>query len=146
MPLRSDQWTTLLDTIRTGAVHRHTFSSVDLSALNADAFQRAVDYRDLISVEIRVSVVPSSFVTDELIRSCVAKGVRQLWSSGNRNHTPPTISDDAVTDFFFPVNAAPGQHRDLMLEAFGVTEMFAAKFFEVSTDVLRNFCSVLLDY
>ncbi|KAH7703380.1 hypothetical protein AAVH_29446, partial [Aphelenchoides avenae] len=131
MALSPDHWTTFIDSICIGAVQHLTFNSVDFTALSNHAFLVAVRSRGLLSFAVERSIVPSSFVTDDLIRSCVAKGLLSLWFSKNKSNTPHALSEHAVLDFFFPADAASArQHRHLRLENLKVTDKFLINFFE----------------
>jgi hypothetical protein len=105
MTLSPDHWTMLTDAIRSGAVKFLHFCGVDFSALYDDAFLIAVGCRGLQSLVVCRSVVPSGFVTDDLIRHSVAQDLLQLWFSANESDAPHSLSDEAVLDFFFPAGA-----------------------------------------
>lgn len=137
--LLPDQWTTLIDAIRRGAVRRLRCSSVDLCALDEDTFLAAIGSGGLQSLVILESVFPSGFVTDALLRASGAKGVLELAFVQNKSDTPHILSDEAVLDFCFAVHAAPGEKsRCLELEGSGITQMFLKKFFEVGTLIVHG--------
>lgn len=133
MTLLPEQWTTLIDAIRTGAVRRLYFNSVDFSALDSNAFLEAAGSRGLQVLMVRSSVVPSCFVTDDLIRTGVAEGVHALALANNESNMPHRVSDEAILDFFFRADAAPGRRVSISLDDSGVTDMFVSKFLEVCT-------------
>lgn len=128
-----DHWSKLLDAVRGSAVPRLHLSGVDFSALGDEALLVALGCRDLHSLVIRRSYIASNyFITDELLRSCGAKGVRELNIVENHRDTPPKISEDAILDFCFPAStASEDQKLNLVLEDSDVTGMFVARFFEV---------------
>lgn len=110
---------------------------MDFSALDADAFLVAVGCRGLKTLLLRGSVLPNGFGTDDLIRSSVAQGVFQLAAEDNSD-APRTLSDDVVLDFFFRADAVPARESlDLVLDGYGVNDMFLTRFFEVSTFLVR---------
>lgn len=123
-------WRVLVDAIRSGAVQRLEFCGIDFRALPDDALLVAVGCRGLRSLEVIHSFAPSDFVTDDLIRSSLAKGLLELCIYGNASDSPHIISEDAVMDVYFP--AALGiQSLTLKLNGFWLTDMFLRKFFEV---------------
>lgn len=141
MTLLPDHWATLIDAIRSGAVRRLTFDDVDFSTLADNAFQAAVACRGLQSFKVRWSFLPSGFVADDLIRISVARGFLRLKLFENQCDIPQNISDDAVLDFFFRVDApVGGQSRSLSLAGTGLTDMFLKKFFDVSTWLYESVC------
>lgn len=137
MTLLPDNWSALIDAIRSGAVRRLKCSCVDFSALRKDAFLLAVGCRGLRSLDIQRSVVLSGFITDKLIRASAANGVLELTFCKNKTDAPQTFSEEAVMDFFGSVDAAaPGEAPlCLTLPGSGVTDMFLSRFFEVCTFV-----------
>ncbi|KAH7697800.1 hypothetical protein AAVH_35114, partial [Aphelenchoides avenae] len=131
MILSSDQWATLLDAMRAGSVQSLHCRRVDFGALDDDAFLLAVRCRGLQSIRVRDCVVPSGLVTDDLIRSSIANGLRQLRFSGIKTDAPHAFSEDALLDFFFETGATPkGRKRNLELQGYGITDTFVRKFFE----------------
>ncbi|KAH7700422.1 hypothetical protein AAVH_32458 [Aphelenchoides avenae] len=131
MTLFTEHWTTLIDAIRDGAVQRLLFIGIDFSA-HSDALLVAAGFLGLESLEVRQSVVPSSFVTDDLLRSSVAQGLLELSIFENDSNSPHRLSDDVFLDLYCPSDAGPWTQRlSLMLEGFGLTEMFLQKLFEV---------------
>lgn len=145
MALYPDQWTTIVDATRNGAVRRLYFGYVDFSAFDNDAFQAVVRCSGLRSLLIRQSDVPSGLVLDSLIRSGAAMGLLQLRFTAAISDAPRSLSDDAVLDFFFRADTAPRPHEDfLYLEVTGssVTDSFLTKFFEVITFVVRVFFNI----
>lgn len=91
----------------------------------------AVGFRGLQSLDVRQSVVPSGFLTDDLIRSSAAKGLPELYFVENESDAPSRLLEEAVLDFFFRADAAPeGQSLSLMLDGAWLTDMFLAKFLE----------------
>ncbi|KAH7698752.1 hypothetical protein AAVH_34150, partial [Aphelenchoides avenae] len=121
--------TPLMDALRSGAVRSLEFFRVDFSALNNDAFVMAVGCRGLQSIEVDRSVVPSGFITDELLRISAANGVLKLGFCQNKSSEPHRLSEDAILDFFFRADAVSGQlSLRLLLDGSGVTEMFLTKF------------------
>ncbi|KAH7684434.1 hypothetical protein AAVH_41058, partial [Aphelenchoides avenae] len=139
MTLLPDQWTTLTDAIRKGAVERLHFSRIEFSALDNDALLVAVGCRGLESLGVRRSVVPRGFVTDDLLRSSVAQGLLELSIYDNVSDLPHRISDDVFLDLYCPSDAAPAtQPLSLDLEGSGLTEKFMQKFFEVSDFVMDD--------
>lgn len=132
MTLVPHQWTTLSNAMLGCAVRRLSIRRVDFSALDKDMFLIAVGCHGLQSLDVQDNVVHSDFVTDGLIRSCVANGLGQLCIYDNDNDSPHTIV--SVLDFFFLADtAACGSTRSLKLEGFGITHVFLTKFLEVST-------------
>lgn len=126
-------WTTLIDAIRSGAVRQLQLSGVDIGALESDAILVAVGCRGLQSLEIGESVLPSGFGMDDLLRCGVARGVPDLSLYENDGDAPHGLSDNGVLDFCFPVDAAPEERSlHLNVESSGVTNMFFAKFVEVT--------------
>lgn len=145
MFLSRGHWTTLMDAVRSGAVRRIECQRVDFTALSNAAFLTAVGCPGLVGLEVIWSVVPGSFVTDDLLRSSIAKGVRQLSVMENKRDSPHRsmtlhrFSEDAILDFFFRTKDAPsgGQRFTLELYGSGVTDAFLSKFLDVSSSVLR---------
>lgn len=130
MSLSPGHWKTLVEAMCIGAVQSLAFSSTDFSALNNDTFLVALRCRGLRSLSAERSIVPSSFVTDNLLRSSVTKGLLTVWFSKNKSDTPHPLSEDAVIDFFFSADTASArQHRYLNLENFGATDRFLINFF-----------------
>lgn len=126
-----DHWTTLVHAIRGGTVRDFHFSQVDFSALDDDAFLVAICLHGLQSIALWTCVVPSGFVTDDLLRSGIAKGLVDLRFVVTKIDR---LSEDAILDFCFPGDAVPGgRSQCLVLEGSGVTDMFVKNFFEVST-------------
>lgn len=125
-------WASLIDGLRSGAVRNLRFYSVDLSALDDDAFLDALGCRGLLSLVVERSDVPSGFAVDVLVPTSVAKGLTELSLRGNKSDTPPSVSEDIVLGFFFRADAGQGRQTfDLKLEGSGVTEKFLAHFFKV---------------
>lgn len=132
MALFPGHWATLIDAIRIGAVKCLLFAGVDISALADDAFLAAVACRGLKSLVVQRSVLASGFSMDELIRFSAPKCLTQLSFHENKSDAPHSLSEDAVLDFCFPPDAAPGRHsRTLVREGSGITDLFLTKFFEV---------------
>ncbi|KAH7715084.1 hypothetical protein AAVH_17512 [Aphelenchoides avenae] len=118
--------------MRNGGVQLLQFFSVNFIALGDDALLDAVGWRGLKLLVVERCIVPSRLVTDGLLRA--AQGLRRLRIRKNESDTPHMLSDDAVKDFFFLESApSPGQWPDLEFEGTGLTDMFLAKVFEVST-------------
>ncbi|KAH7673102.1 hypothetical protein AAVH_42419, partial [Aphelenchoides avenae] len=133
MTISPDQWTTFIEALRNGAVQLLHFIDVDFSALDSDVLLLAVGCRGLQSIRIHGSIVPSGFVLDDLIRSSVANGLRQLWFFESRSDAPHGLSENATVDFIFRANTAQRRQQDpilLMLEGPQVTETFLTKFFK----------------
>lgn len=131
--LLPDHWTALVDAVRCGDVRNLSFSGVDLSSLDSDVFRVAVGWPGLESLAVRHSVVLGGFVSDDLLRCCPPTRNFGLFYYANESDTPHGVSDDAIFDFLFSVEAASGgRWHSLLLECTGVTEMFLAKFLEVS--------------
>ncbi|KAH7707726.1 hypothetical protein AAVH_25028 [Aphelenchoides avenae] len=132
--LSPDQWATLIDALRSAAVRHLGFDNVDLNALYDDAFRVAVECRGLLSFEVQRCVILSGFVTDELIRSSVAKDYSELSLWGNKSDSPHRISKAAIMDCLLPADALPEQTSlSLVLKGTGITETFLAKIFEADT-------------
>ncbi|KAH7700952.1 hypothetical protein AAVH_31925 [Aphelenchoides avenae] len=129
MTLLPHHWTALINATRSGAIRRLGFNGVDFTALDDDAFLAAIGCRGLKTLEVRECVIRSGFVTDELVRSSVAKGFSELSLWGNKSDSPHRLSDDALMDFFLPLDVAAGR-ADLVLEGTGVTDMFFTKFIQ----------------
>lgn len=143
MTLLPDHWTTLADGIRCGAVRRLEFSGVDFSVLGDDVFVVAVGFRGLQSLLVQLSVASCGSVTDALIRTCTAKGMRELCMFNNIAYSPHALSEDAIMDFFFREDAAPGlQTLRLVLPGSGVTDKFLTKFLEVKVCLFLYACTV----
>lgn len=106
MTLSREHWTTILDAIRHGAVRRFDFDCVDFNALDTDELLVAFSCRGLQLLEVDRSVVPSGFVTEDLLRSSAAKGVLELRFTRNPSNALPGISEVAVLDFCFSADAA----------------------------------------
>lgn len=101
----------LIDATRFGGVRSLVFSCVDFSAFGDDVFHIALGCRGLRSLEVQWSVVPSDYVTDELLRSNVAKGLLELHVYyKNKSDSLQRLSDDAVLDFFFRADKATEGH------------------------------------
>lgn len=129
-------WTTLIDAIRKGAIQRLSLTSVDFRTIDDYAFMDAVDCRGLQPLTVWRSEIFKGFITDDLIRSSVSKGLPELCFYSHIGDAPHSPSEDALLHFFFAADtdAAPGQHPyRLELDGTAVTDMFASKFFEVST-------------
>ncbi|KAH7704307.1 hypothetical protein AAVH_28497, partial [Aphelenchoides avenae] len=126
-----DQWATLIDALRSGVVRHFAFDNVDLSALGNDAFRVAVECRGLQSFEVRQCVILGGFVTDELIRSSVAKGFSELSLYGNKIDYPHRLSEEALMDCLLPADTAPRrQSLSLVLEGTGISDVFLTKIFQ----------------
>lgn len=134
LTLSADHWTTLTDAVSNGAVRRLHFNYADLRALKTDALLVAVAFRGLQSLVIRLSVVPSSLVTDALIHSSTLNGLLELSLLCNSSDPTPRFSEDALLNFYFTAGVAPaGQPPQIRLEGTGITESFVVKLFEVSS-------------
>lgn len=124
----------LIDAILSGTVRRLQFVIVDFGALDIDAFLVVVGLRCLQSLEFERSVVSNGFVTDDLIRSSVAKGIRGLTLEEITGERSLGLSEDAVLDFFIRADSEPEeQPLSLVLDGYDVSDNFVTKFFEVST-------------
>lgn len=89
----------------------------------------ALGCRDLQSLDVHESIVRSGFVTDDLLRASLAKGLFRIRFSDNNSDAPHSLSEDHVMDVCFPADAAPGGlPRNIQLEGTG----FLTKFIEVS--------------
>lgn len=129
--LSSDHWPMLIDAILSGTVRRLQFVIVDFGALDIDAFLVVVGLRCLQSLEFERSVVSNGFVTDDLIRSSVAKGIRGLTLEEITGERSLGLSEDAVLDFFIRADSEPEeQPLSLVLDGYDVSDNFVTKFFE----------------
>lgn len=134
MKLSTDHWTTLIDAIGCGAVRHLCFNGIDFSTVDSNAFLVAVGCRGLERLSVKESVLPCAFVTDDLLRASVAKGLSVLCCFDNNSDAPQRLSEDAVLDFFFRADAVPrGNDPHLALDGYAVTEMFFTKLIEVRT-------------
>lgn len=132
MPVLPRNWTTLIDTVHSGAVWRLRCMNVDFSAVDDDTFLVAIGCRGLKSLCVGLSVVPLGMVSDDLIRSGAANCLLELCFATNSSDTRLSLSDDALLDFCFPVGASIREpSRRLELAGTGITDMFLAKFFQV---------------
>lgn len=143
MKVSRDQWASLFDDIRSGAVLRLGFTRVDFGALDIDAFLAVADCRGLRSLTVRRSAVPRGFVMDDLLRVSVASGLRELRFTNNNGDTTQPFSEVAVLDYFFRVDAAAEQHSlCLELDGSGITDMFVSEFLKVTTLAVGCCCSL----
>ncbi|KAH7695339.1 hypothetical protein AAVH_19370, partial [Aphelenchoides avenae] len=139
----SDQWNIVVDAIRYGAIRRLKFECVDFSALDDGALLETVACRGLQSFVVRRSVVPSGFVTDDLIQFSVANDVFRLWIFKNESEIPRRLSEDALMGLYFSAESAPRRRTLLALDGSWVTDMFLTKFFErLLSSTLRRFGSM----
>lgn len=132
-----NQWSTLVDATRSGAVQCLYCAYVDFSALDADAFLAVVGCRGLQSLLIQESILPNGLVMGDLIRCGISKGLRELRFYDNQSKTPHGLSDDVILDILFLADAAT--ERNLGFDGTWVTDMFLTKLFEVSTSVELSF-------
>lgn len=64
-----------MHSVRIGSVRRLCFKFVDFSALDDDAFLVAAGCRGLQTLMVQWSVIPSGFVTDDLLLFVAAQGL-----------------------------------------------------------------------
>lgn len=94
--LAADHWTALIEAMRSGAVNRLYFRSVDFSALDDDALSVVLGIRGLQSLDVRASILPSGFLIDSLIRSIATKGLLELCFVENNSDALNRLTEDAV--------------------------------------------------